>query len=378
MQKFSVDDMSAVVESTQSVDVEMDVNPTEAAALARVGDENGSNLPSATQESNADVDMPEIDPAVASDEGEAQGADDNAAAAAAVVTIAATTAAAAAAQAVAQAAQTQPPPSAPPTPAIASDPSRPLAISTEKIPQRDTGSLKNVMWTMEKVFYLNHSRTKWLTVGVDLSQGLAEIYSFFHSNNNDLGVGLRFDEMKTLFTSEWQRMCLRHLSGPQLIGVSRHCGPAKFLLTTLRNLEPALKIESMCEATGRTNYVLLGEVTVRNMFRLAPAILFHMQKLDNLATCHLGDWIDETINDVVCVLENPRDLLDDDVAQYLISEEGFKICRGKKAVYWENRLEFVLDLCYRHHEWFAKLTVEAIHGNKSFRGVVVQPRVPCE
>ena len=69
------------------------------------------------------------------------------------------------------------------------------------------------------------------------------------------------------------------MSTRQCSGVSKQHGRAKFELTTLRSSETALRVEVKSAANGRASFVTMGEVTVRILYDMAPAISFYLNRL---------------------------------------------------------------------------------------------------
>ena len=237
-----------------------------------------------------------------------------------------------------------------------------IGQTVQRPPPRDIVNSNQARWTMEKVFNLNNSRTKSLIVGIDLSQNFIKVYAFFRASDvGDLGVGLEADEIRSLFEPDWLRTVLRHMSTRQCSGVSKRHGRAKFELTTLRSSEPALRVEVKSAANGRTSFVTMGEVTVRVLYDMAPAISFYLNRLDYLVSGPIQDWLAETVSDVVQVLRHPKDLPDQSMAEYLVAEEGVRVCKGTRTVYLDNRVDFVIDMCFRHRCWFAKMIYDACH-----------------
>lgn len=214
----------------------------------------------------------------------------------------------------------------------------------------------NCKWTMEKIWDLNASRSKRLTVGMDLERQLT--VSAVIESNTGLGVRLSKTHMQELLSPAWMSAVLQHFKFPQTLGASRTMDNFEMKCIIIHDRDPGLRIATV-DPTGRQTYVILGEVSCRLLFMYAPAIMYQVTVFSGEVS-KVEEWLRGCLSDLkslTAVKGITTRLTSSYEAQAIVAEMAEKVSAPENAVIeiCDRRTEFLLDVLYRHRELTARI-----------------------
>lgn len=246
-----------------------------------------------------------------------------------------------------------------PGPAPSPRPTLDLAQAMRRIVPTPHGKL-----TMEKVFYLNTSRSRRMVLGLDIERDLQPV--IYIDNSSGLGVRLSAPAVRSLLSEQWCEKVRTHMRSPcGPPGHSRVCEDADFRLTLIRDLEPGMKITVATDDSLR-QFIVLGSVTCIRLLSLVPAILFHLELLEQ-SVGRAKEWMVATLDLVRNVAFRTMYEMKDArfgserQTRELITNLGPKICKrdeeGLESIS-PSQLDFVIDLFYKYPETLARMVYD--------------------
>lgn len=206
-------------------------------------------------------------------------------------------------------------------------------------------------WVLEKIWALNASRSKQLTVGLCLERKLNVCAAL--ESPAGLGVKLTQDELEYAVSPDFLQTLLKHLDSPNESTSLCASGAVQFQCIMTQNGEPGLRI-SKGEA-----FVILGRATCKSLHQLAPAV---RQRLVFLKEVYLvcAKWVVRFMEMVKAESGHMGEQFhrDRDVLPTLTSL-GKALASNKISVYQhEIELEFVKDMIFRYPELVAKMVMD--------------------
>lgn len=204
---------------------------------------------------------------------------------------------------------------------------------------------------LEKVFYLNSSKSKRLSVGLDLERHL-QVHALIEGNNG-VRVRLSSDELKELLSEQWRASVLNHMRSPRLPGTVRVLEECEFRNIVIHDGEPALKI--VHHSGGRDVNIVLAEISCKTLFNIAPAILHKVHALGLDYERAMG-WLYGAIRQLKQGLpcDDHTPMQSERGARDYVAMVGAQIAMADDTPHDQHN-DFLMDLFFRHIEYFAKI-----------------------
>lgn len=162
-----------------------------------------------------------------------------------------------------------------------------------------------------------------------------------------MGVRLTYSELLELLSEDWRNTVLIHFKCPHHPGYSRVMETCEFRCVTIRECEPGLRIS---RTDGRQSYVILGKISCKTLFDLAPAIMFKMAALKTDAELAKG-WTVRVLNDMKRQLTNagPAEAISNEreaKARIIAFAEKMILGSVEHLMFDAKEIEFLADLMY--------------------------------
>jgi hypothetical protein len=208
---------------------------------------------------------------------------------------------------------------------------------------------------MEKTWYLNGSRSKRLSIGVDLERQLS--VSAVIEGNTGIGVRLDASQLKELLSPGWMAIVLQHIKYPQSPGLVRELKNLTMSCAMIHERNGGLKISTV-DDEGKHMYVILGEVSCKLLFMYAPAILYRVNAYCD-EVMRIAGWLQENLTQLRALvhIKGPTQLTMQGAID-IISTAATKMSAIESAasLHWET--EFQFDMFYRHREFLANMLID--------------------
>jgi hypothetical protein len=203
----------------------------------------------------------------------------------------------------------------------------------------------------EKVFFLNPSRSKRLTIGLDLDRDLSPC-AVLEGNSGAVPSVMLSDEAFTmLLSNEWRATVKRHMDKLEPLPTPTRVLPSDchFHCISLPNNEPALKIRTS------NAFIILGAVSVQTLYWLRPALATKMLALD---AGRVRSWLRYVLDDIK--RKTSHQLRDEtDIKDFLEKNAEAMIKRYDLDAF---QADFMMDLCFRYRDSFIELIYKAVIG----------------
>lgn len=218
----------------------------------------------------------------------------------------------------------------------------------------------NCKWTLEKIWDLNASRSKRLTVGMDLERHLT--VSAVIESNTGLGVRLSKTHLQELLSPAWMSAVMQHFKFPQTLGAFRSMDNFEMKCILIHDRDPGLRIATV-DSNGRHTYVILGEISCKLLFMYAPAILCQVSVFSNDLS-KVEDWLRGCLSALksLAAVKGIKRFTSYHDAQMIVSSMAEKVSSPENATteICDRRTEFLLDVLYRHRDLTAKILYDCI------------------
>ena len=212
----------------------------------------------------------------------------------------------------------------------------------------------NGRWLLEKTYFLNSSRSKMMTIGLDLARDLEPHVAI--ENTYGVGLVLTQDEINQLLDPEWRSTVDFHFKIPSNPGAVRVLKNCEFRCVMLQNGEdPGLRISKI--TNERSMYVLLGEITWKNLCRYRPVIDTALSWLSADSEMFRSK-LPRVLMDVkqrAEAIANPKSVRESHVAYALIDViDGYM----NERMTCKDDVFFMFDLLFRHKDSVKKVVME--------------------